>query len=57
MVLESKAFHFIQKIKWEFNEEKDKVNGKGEGIYYTPYGKKEKRRRRIIGEKGYWEYF
>ena len=41
---------------WEFKEEKDKVNGKGEGIYYLPNGKKEKRRR-IVGEKGYWEYF
>ena len=43
--------------EWEFKEEKEKVKGKGEGIYYLPYGKKEKRMRIIINEKGYWQYF
>ena len=41
---------------WEFKEEKDKINSKGEGIYYLPNGKKEKRKRIINGEKGYWQY-
>ena len=43
--------------KWEFNKEKENDKGKGEGIYYLPNGKKEKRRRIILGEKGFWEYF
>ena len=41
---------------WEFIEENGNVKGKGEGIYYLPNGKKEKRIR-IIDKKGYWQYF
>ena len=42
--------------KWEFNKEKENDKGKGEGIYYLPNGKKQKRNR-IINEKSYWQYF
>ena len=41
---------------WEFIEENGNVKGKGEGIYYLPNGKKEKRIR-ILDKKGYWQYF
>ena len=41
---------------WEFYEENEKIKAKGEGIYYLPNGKKEKRAR-IIDQKGYWQYF
>lgn len=40
---------------WEY-EEKDKANIIGEGIYYLPNGKKEKRKRIINGKKAYWQY-
>lgn len=42
---------------WEIKEEKDKVTIKGEGIYYLPNGKKEKRKRIIINGNGHWEHF
>ena len=43
--------------EWELNKENEVVLGKGEGTYYLPNGKKQKRIRIINKEKGHWQYF